>query len=84
MSNWTRNLFKIPGDDGRPMTFPPPGPFWITGSNDTHVTVVAYLPIGSEVTDQALWPDAEDIDAEVKDTIQYTDRFRKPEWWKGE
>lgn len=53
-----RFRFYVPGD-GRPMTFPPEGPFWITGQSDTHTVVVAYSPDLVTLTIPGRWPDAE-------------------------
>jgi len=76
-----RFRFYVPGEDGRPMQFPPEGPFWITGSSDTHTIVVAYSPDLETLTSTGRWPDAEDIDDGGEQDIIFTDRFGKPDWW---
>lgn len=81
MSEMHRFRFYVPGDDGRPMAFPPEGPFWVTGSSDTHTIVVAYSPNLETLTSADRWPDAEDIDDGGKQPIQFSDRFGKPDWW---
>ena len=43
---YERHRFKTDLEDYRPVTFPPPGPYWCTGETDDHSVVVAYLPKG--------------------------------------
>lgn len=76
-----RFRFLVPGDDGRPMTFPPSGPYWITGSSETHEVVVAYCRDQETLTSPDMWPDAEQIDDLGEQEIVYTDRFQRPEWY---
>lgn len=76
-----RYRFKVPGDDGRPIVFPPVAPFWITGCSDTHQIVVAYAPDLDTLTSETHWPDAEDIDEAIDSEITFTSRFVRPEWW---
>jgi len=76
---WERHRFKANLDDPRPVKFPPPGPYWVSGEGDDYSIVVAYLPLREPVTHW--WPEARDIDSEVRDEITFTDRFPKPEWW---
>ena len=76
-----RFRFYVPGNDGRPMKWPPVGPFWITGESDTHQVVVAYAPDIETLTNAAHWPDAEAIDDGGEQPIVFTDRFRRPSWW---
>ena len=78
-----RFRFFVPGDDGRPMGFPPVGPFWITGWNDRHTVVVAYAPDIETLTNAQHWPDAEDIEDGGEQEFMFTDRFRRPDWWQG-
>ncbi|KIC42204.1 hypothetical protein RA27_02070 [Ruegeria sp. ANG-R] len=77
-----RYRFLIPGDDGRPMQFPPIAPFWITGCNDTHTVVVAYAPNLQTLTSESHWPDAEEIEDWGEQKITFTSRFPKPDWWR--
>lgn len=76
-----RFRFKVPGEDGRPMAFPPEGPFWVTGYGEDFVTVVAFSPDLATLTRADRWPDAEDVDDQGEQPITFTDRFRKPDWW---
>lgn len=78
-----RFRFKVPGDDGRPITFPPVGPFWETGWTFDHdwTFVVAYAPSVEVLTNGDHWPDAEDIDDQGEQEIVFTGRFECPEWW---
>lgn len=76
-----RFRFYVSGDDGRPLAFPPEGPFWVTGYSDTHTVVVAYSPDEETLTRADRWPDAENIDDWGEQEISFTDRFPKPDWW---
>lgn len=78
-----RFRFYVPGEDGRPLTFPAPGPFWITGHSDIHTVVVAYCPDQETLTSKAYWPDAEDIDDGGEQEITFSARFPKPSWWEA-
>lgn len=82
MKRWTWNRFHANDADPRPVQFPPPGPYWITGYGEDHATVVAYLPEGVLVTDY--WPEATHIQTEKADGIVFSERFAKPDWWMGE
>lgn len=77
-----RFRFYVPGDDGRPIAFPPEGPFWITGYGDTRTVVVAYSPDLETLTADNRWPDAENIDDMGEQEITFSDRFPRPEWWR--
>ena len=78
-----RVRFRANNDDWRPVIFPPPGPCWCSGyggtDEDGYAIVVAYV----EDEDQILkyWPEASDIDADDAETIVFTDRFARPDWW---
>ena len=76
-----RARFKADYDDWRPVKWPPPGPCWCTGyaGDESHSIVVAYAE--SEDRIREFWPEARDIDAPPSDTIIFTDRFPRPEWW---
>ena len=76
-----RFRFQVASDDYRPMAFPPVGPYWCTGYNDTHAFVVAYAPDEETLTNADHWPDAEDVQDLGEQEITFTDRFRKPDWW---
>lgn len=75
-----RVRFHADLDDPRPIKWPPPGPFWITGSGDEYSTVVAYLNTEAEIED--FWPEATAVDVHELDCEpQFSDRFPQPEWW---
>jgi hypothetical protein len=67
----------------RPVRFPPPGPWWCSGFEafDAYAIVIAYLRPEDSVTDW--WPEASHIDSEPCDRIIFTDRFPRPDWYKG-
>ena len=78
-----RFRFLVPGEDGRPMTFPPEGPFWITGQSETHTVVVAFSPDLATLTCPGRWPDAEDVEDQGEQEIEFSGRFQKPDWWEA-
>jgi hypothetical protein len=88
---WMRFRFTQPTEDYRPVKFPPPGPFWCSGSHgdESGWVLIAYIPIkdGQSENDcvdalHEYWPEAFNIDGESRGDITFTDRFPKPEWWK--
>ena len=80
MSAWVRYRFHADADDPRPITFPPPGPYWVTGYGDDYSIVVAYLRPGQDV--RTWWSEASDFTcSDPVDGITFTDRFERPEWW---
>ena len=85
VSSWDRVRFRANEDDFRPVTWPPPGPFWCSGYGEGYSIVVAYVPHGySDEQVKALWPEASEIDRMQTDVpIMFSDRFAKPSWWKA-
>lgn len=82
MSKWIRYRFHANLDDSRPVIFPPPGPWWETGTGEDFAVVVAYLPPNANLLDY--WPEASNIDPhEHTNKIVFTDRFPKPDWWEA-
>lgn len=85
---WDRVRFKANLEDYRPVKWPPLGPYWCSGESDTNSIVVAYLPhsTGAKNTVQQLkefWPEAEEVElTHVNTDLEFSDRFRKPDWWK--
>lgn len=82
-----RVRFLSANSDPRPVTFPPPGPYWISGyqydflSDDSMKTVlIAYLPKKSDL--KKYWPEAEVDGWYGQMPIKFTDRFPKPDWWQ--
>ena len=76
---YERHRFKTDLEDYRPVTFPPPGPYWCTGETDDHSVVVAYLPKGEPLL--KWWPDAIEVETVEEEVIFFTDRFPRPTWW---
>lgn len=75
-----RARFIVSDEDYRPILWPPPGPYWCSGTtaNDDNI-VIAYAADIYEILE--FWPDAQDIDDEQVDDYVFTSRFPKPEWW---
>ncbi len=76
---WRRYRFQANIADPRPVKFPPPGPWWCTGTSDTYSIVVAYLPPNESLTDW--WPEAAQIESTEHDEIQFSSRFPRPDWY---
>lgn len=81
-----RFRFEVPGYDGRPLTFPPDagvGPSWSTGLGRDFVStsVVAYAPSVDAIKSASNWPDAINIEDLGEQDIQFSERFKRPEWW---
>lgn len=77
-----RFRFYVDADDPRPFGWPPVGPYWISGSDpDDRFILIAYAPDIETLTDDAHWPDAEDVDDLGECEIVFTSRFPKPDWW---
>lgn len=79
---WMRIRFKVNLEDPRPIKFPPPGPYWITGrvGFDTNIhTLVGHFREMSQVKE--FWPEAYDLEGPVEVKITFSDRFPKPDWW---
>lgn len=77
-----RIRFKVADPDYRPITFPPPWPWWCTGSahDESYSVLVAYAESESQLLE--FWPDATDLDADETDEITFTSRFPAPDWWQ--
>lgn len=81
---WNRFKFEIAGSDPRPMVFPPPGPYWITGYAERGISVLAYIPVDEFLKDPKYWPDATFIKSELNVELEYTKALPKPDWFKDE
>jgi len=82
-----RIRFQVPGNDGRPLSFPPSegvGPFWVTGwtADEAWTLVVAYAPSVEAIKSRHNWPDAVGIDDFGEQEISFSERFPCPEWWE--
>lgn len=80
---WKRYRFYVNGEDPRPVTFPPPGPYWVSDYEDggeERAIIVAYITQEAEIC--SYWPDAEEIThLDNVATLQFTRRFPRPDWW---
>lgn len=76
-----RARFTTDGSDFRPVVWPIKHPYWCTGYRDSRAVIVAYVDDEAELLTN--WPDAGNIDAEPVDEYVFTDRFLKPDWFKG-
>ena len=81
-TEWVRYRFRANGGDPRPVAFPPPGPYWVSGYSDRWAIIVAFLPRG--IRPRQYWPEAREIDGEAVEEIIFYDRFPRPSWWDGE
>lgn len=67
------------GGDYRPVKWPIKYPYWCSGETFSEFILIAYVDSVKELKE--LWPEAEKIDAEPCDSIAFTSRFLKPEWY---
>lgn len=82
VKKWKRYRFKTKSiKDFRPLVFNPKYPWWCSGSavDESHVTIVAYLPITEDLF--KYWDDAFDIDFTEEEKIIFSDRFAKPDYF---
>lgn len=80
MSKWIRVRFHAALPDYRPVTWPPPGPYWCSGEGDDYSIIVAYVRFMSQVT--KYWPEATHIEeCGGNGEIVFTDRFPKLDWY---
>lgn len=79
-----RARFKANFDDPRPVNWPIKHPYWVSGwaASESYSIVVAYADDEAEILRN--WPDAEEIDFNEVTEYIFTDRFEKPDWFKGE
>lgn len=78
-TTWLRCRFHANEDDPRPVSWPPPGPYWCTGYGEDHSVIVAYVRSFGQV--KQYWPEATEIESDECDKIEYSDRFQKPDWY---
>lgn len=74
---------RIASRDGRPAIWPIKHPYWVTGTNDNGCTVCAYVE--SEEQLLAQWPEAENIDWQDEEPVQFytfSERFYMADWFK--
>lgn len=77
-----RARFKANLDDFRPVNWPIKHPYWFTGYGDDYAILVAYADDVEEIIRN--WPEAFDIDADEVSEYVFSDRFQKPDWFRGE
>lgn len=68
--------------DPRPVKWPIKHPYWVTGYGDDYSIIVAYADSEEQIL--GLWPEAAEIESTDPDGYQFTDRFPKPGWFKGQ
>lgn len=77
-----RARFKANIQDPRPVKYPPPHPWWVSGTlgNNSACIIVAYADSTEQILE--LWPEAKEIDVMQDDRAEYlfTDRFPRPRW----
>ena len=77
---WKRYRFWTAAEDYRPIKFPPPGPWWCSGSDfQDRSCIIVYLPSITNLLEY--WPEAEEVEFTEESEIIFTDRFSKPDWW---
>lgn len=90
---WLRVRFAIHEQplgegDSRPVKFPPPGPYWVSGygqgpDNAYYDILIAFVPSLEKLLEY--WPDADldwpGSDVQPRAEITFSDRFPKPSWW---
>ncbi len=84
LMKWNRHRLKTYSvDDNRPLIFNPKYPWWCSGSgedaNGDFDVIIIYLPIEEDLLNY--WDDAFDIESEERETITFTDRFAKPDYF---
>lgn len=79
-----RVRFYVIADDPRPINFPPPGPYWISGQTMREDEYILVAFVNNEKEIYKFWPEAEKIDIMQEDVeVTFSDRFSEPEWWKA-
>ena len=71
--------FKTYSKDYKPLIYNPKYPYWCTGHGEDYSIFIAYLPIGASLFQY--WDDAFDIEAIITESIEFTDRFPRPNWF---
>ena len=79
-----RVRFEQPTEDYRPITFPPPHPYWCSGyslDNEMNTTPILIAFLNNEEELYQYWPEAENPEFEEVDEVTFSDRFPKPDWY---
>lgn len=76
-----RARFYQPTEDHRPITFPPPGPYWCSGyrGSDDAAILIAYVTKKSDI--KKYWPEALECEFTGPERISFSERFPQPSWW---
>ena len=82
-----RVRFYVNPRDPRPVKWPPPGPFWVSGFSvggrmPEQVVVIAYVERLEQVREY--WPEARIDSFQVVDEVRFSSRFPKPDWWEDD
>jgi hypothetical protein len=78
---WKRYRFKTHStEDYRPIIFNPHYPWWCSGYGKDYAVIIAYLPSSEDLL--KYWDDAFDIDFTKEESIEFPDRFPKPDYFK--
>lgn len=78
---WKRyRLYTRSINDYRPLIFDDRYPWWCSGYSDFEAVIIAYLPDGEDVL--KYWDDARIDVVQDRNSITFTDRFPKPNWYK--
>ena len=82
LNKWHRVRFYMAVDDPRPVAWPPPGPWWISGYrlSDDAAVCIAWIRKKSEL--KKFWPEAEVDEWYEPGPIEFSERFPKPDWYK--
>lgn len=72
---------KEVGNDYRPVIWPIKYPYWCVGENDNNFIMVAYVDSFEDCKKQ--WPEVSCYESiEESNTIKFSDRFPKPDWYE--
>lgn len=74
-----RVRFHTTADDPRPMFWPIPHPYWVTGQDTMGSFLVAYAESIEQVAQ--LWPEATNLEVADATAYTFTSRFPCPDWF---
>lgn len=78
---WKRYRFYTKSvEDYRPLVFNPAYPWWCSATGDGFVVIVAYLPSDEPLAQY--WDDASDVTYTDEETITFSSRFPRPEYYR--
>ncbi len=75
-----RARFRASHDDPRPLNQNLSYPYWVTGYGSDFAIVVAYVPSDDFLYEN--WPEATNVELISVDSITFTDRFPRPDWYQ--